>query len=64
MSDFSGSSLSNESVVTNMRHSSSSFEDLDLLEDEHFQWWDAGIQALAIQLLSARVLEGSKLSPP
>jgi hypothetical protein len=57
MSEFSGSSLSEESVVTNMGHSSSSFEDLDLLEDELFQRWDAGIQALAIQLLSARVLE-------
>ena len=34
-------------------------EDLDRLEDELFQRWDAQVKALAIQLLSARVLEVS-----
>jgi hypothetical protein len=36
---------------------SSGSEDLDLFEDELFQRWDARIQALAIRLLTARVLE-------
>ena len=34
-------------------------EDLDRLKDELFQRWDAQVKALAIQLLSARVLEVS-----
>ena len=34
-------------------------KDLDRLEDELFQRWDAQVKALAIQLLSARVLEVS-----
>jgi hypothetical protein len=44
-------------LSTNLGHSSSDFEDLDRLEDEVFQRWDAQIKVLAIQMLSARVLE-------
>jgi hypothetical protein len=50
-------SSSCESSVTDLGHGSSDLEDLDRLEDKLFQWWDAQIQALAIQMLSARVLE-------
>jgi hypothetical protein len=54
----SASSISSgESSVTDLGHSSSDFEDLDRLEDRLFQRWDAQIQALAIQMLSAHVLE-------
>lgn len=51
----SGSSSSG----THSGSSSSDFEDLDVdnLEDKLFERWDARIQALAIEILTARVLE-------
>ena len=48
---------SSQSSDNNSRQDSSDFEDLDRLEDEMFKRWDARTKALAIQLLSARVLE-------
>jgi hypothetical protein len=51
----SGSSSSS----THSGYSSSDSEDLDIdnLEGKLFEWWNARIQALAIQILTARVLE-------
>jgi hypothetical protein len=54
-SDLSGS----PSRSTHLGHTSSSSEDFDTLEDKLSEQWDAQVQALAIHLLSARVLEAS-----
>ena len=67
-SDSSSSSASSLSSASSMSHNSASsssstqrtysdFEDLDRLEDELFHRWDAQIKALAIRMLSVRVLE-------
>jgi hypothetical protein len=65
-SDSSISSVSSVSSPSSISHNSNSLtqsssdldsEDLDRLEDELFQRWDARVKALAIQMLSARVLE-------
>lgn len=48
---------SDSSSESSSRPISSDSGDLDLLEDEMFQRWDARIKALAIRLLSVRVLE-------
>ena len=45
------------SLGTHSRNSSSSSEDFDHFEDVLLEQWDAQIQALAIYLLTARVLE-------
>jgi hypothetical protein len=58
----SPSSVSHNSVSsssgTHSQHGPSDSEDLDGLEDKFFRQWDAQTQALAIEMLSARVLEG------
>ena len=53
ISDISGST----SLGTHSRHGSSSSEDFDHLEAQLLEQWDAQIQALAIYLLTAQVLE-------
>ena len=59
-SDITVSSISSSpSLSTHLGHSSSSSEDLDSLEDRFAEQWDAQVQALALHLLSARVLEAS-----
>jgi hypothetical protein len=52
--DVNSESSSSES---SSRLDSSDSEDLDFVEDEMFQRWDARIKALAIRLLTVRVLE-------
>ena len=58
---FSPSSVSTDSGSQSFGHHSShdynDFKDLDCLEDEMFQSWDARTKVLTIQLLSAHVLE-------
>jgi hypothetical protein len=49
--------IDSDSSQLSSRLDSSDSEDLDLFEDKLFQCWDAQVQALAIRLLTARVLE-------
>ena len=60
-SPFEFSSISNlsgsPSLSTDLGHSSSSSEDFDSLEDKLLEQWDSQIQALAIHLLTAQILE-------
>lgn len=56
-SSASASLNSQSSSDTHLSQNSTDTEDLDRLEDEMFQRWDARTKVLAIQLLSARVLE-------
>jgi hypothetical protein len=61
ISSISDVSDTSSSAGTHSRRGSSSSEDLDglELEERFFRQWDAQTQALAIDMLSARVLEGS-----